>query len=141
MCSYGLNLNVTNMSGDIFVNFSLMTVGDIVALLLFALLVERVGRRLFLLVTAGMGGLACLAAILPSMLGANGEFKLPEYNFELFVHFSVSGFRKRNTTKRRGKKLNERKTEGKKERKKESTNKRTKKKKLTLYVLNHKINF
>ena len=45
MCMYGLMLNVSNMSGDIFLNFSLMSAVDVLSLLLYLMLVERVGRR------------------------------------------------------------------------------------------------
>ncbi|KAK7491565.1 hypothetical protein BaRGS_00017204 [Batillaria attramentaria] len=68
MCMYGLMLNVSNMSGDIFLNFGIMSALNIVSLLIFTFLNERVGRRLFLMGAAGVGGLACLATILPVVL-------------------------------------------------------------------------
>nr|KAG5706794.1 hypothetical protein BaRGS_004129 [Batillaria attramentaria] len=71
MCSFGLALNVSNMSGDIFVNFLLLTAADVVALFLFAGLVEHVGRRPLIVGVSGAGGLACLATILPVALGGS----------------------------------------------------------------------
>ena len=73
MCLYGLNLNVTNMSGDIFVNYALMASTDIIAILVFIFLIERVGRRAFLLAVAMLGGLVCLATIVPTVLGSDGK--------------------------------------------------------------------
>ena len=73
MCMYGLMLNVSNMSGDIFLNFSLMSAVDVLSLLLYWLLIERIGRRPLLVVVSALGGLACLATILPTLLGASSE--------------------------------------------------------------------
>ena len=73
MCLYGLNLNVSNMKGDVFLNFAIMDTVDIISLLLFVFLIERVGRRAFILTTAAVGDVACLSTILPTMLGSSGE--------------------------------------------------------------------
>ena len=73
MCLYGLNLNVTNMSGDIFVNFTLMASTNLTNVLLILFLIEKVGRRVFLLTVALLGGLACLSTIVPTVLGSNGK--------------------------------------------------------------------
>ncbi|KAK7487326.1 hypothetical protein BaRGS_00021415 [Batillaria attramentaria] len=71
MTLYGLLLNVSNMSGNIFLNFGIMSTLDVVSITLFALLIERVGRRSFVIGAVGVGGLACLATILPAVLGGN----------------------------------------------------------------------
>ena len=73
MCMYGLMLNVSNMSGDIFLNFSLMSAVDVLSLLLYWLLIERIGRRPLLVAVSALGGLACLATILPTLLGGSSE--------------------------------------------------------------------
>ena len=73
MCTYGLKLNVTNMSGDFYINITLMESMDIIALLIFTFLIERMGRRAFLLTAAMLGGLACLATIVPTLLDSNGK--------------------------------------------------------------------
>lgn len=71
MCIYGLMLNVSNMSGDIFVNVTMMTSVDVLSLLFYVLTIERFGRRLVLVVSSAVGGLACLATILPTVLGGD----------------------------------------------------------------------
>ncbi|KAK7108505.1 hypothetical protein V1264_016240 [Littorina saxatilis] len=71
MGEYGLSYNVTNMSGDIFLNYSLSVGVKLLSLLLFFFLIERIGRRAFLLVSIGTGGVVCLASILPTVLGGS----------------------------------------------------------------------
>ncbi|KAK7491559.1 hypothetical protein BaRGS_00017198 [Batillaria attramentaria] len=71
MCMYGLMLNVSNMSGDIFLNFALMSAVDILAVVIYVLLIERVGRRPLLVGVTALGGLACLATILPTIFGGS----------------------------------------------------------------------
>ncbi|KAK7497283.1 hypothetical protein BaRGS_00011577 [Batillaria attramentaria] len=72
MCYYGLMLNVSNMSGNIFLNFGLMTVlPEVFSVAVLSLLLERVGRRSFVIGAVGLGGLACMATILPVVFGGN----------------------------------------------------------------------
>nr|KAG5698213.1 hypothetical protein BaRGS_030576 [Batillaria attramentaria] len=75
MTNYGLMLNVSNMSGNIFLNFGIMSALDLFSVIFFALLIERVGRRPFVVGAVGLGGLACTATILPAVLGGNAVRK------------------------------------------------------------------
>ncbi|KAK7497284.1 hypothetical protein BaRGS_00011578 [Batillaria attramentaria] len=65
MTTYGLMLNVSNMSGNIFLNFGILSAMDLFSVIFFALMIERVGRRYFVIGAMGLGGLACMATILP----------------------------------------------------------------------------
>ena len=76
MCLYGLNLNVSNMKGDIFVNFAIMDTVDIISLFLFFFLIEKVGRRISVLTAAAFAGVTCLSTIFPTVLGGSGECHL-----------------------------------------------------------------
>ncbi|KAK7491564.1 hypothetical protein BaRGS_00017203, partial [Batillaria attramentaria] len=93
MCLYGLMLNVSNMSGDIFVNFGIMSALNILSLLIFTLLNERVGRRLFLVGTTGVGGLACLATIIPVVLLVGNDWILRGLSLggRMFISAAMSG--------------------------------------------------
>ncbi|KAK7108499.1 organic cation transporter protein-like isoform X2 [Littorina saxatilis] len=71
LCNYGLSYNVTNMSGDIFLNYTVLNLVEFISLFLFFFLIERIGRRHFLLASIGTGGVVCLAAILPTVLGGS----------------------------------------------------------------------
>ena len=76
MTQYGLMLNVSNMSGNIFLNFALMAGVDVLALLIYILFIERLGRRPLLVSVSGLAGLACLATILPTVLGGSSKGSL-----------------------------------------------------------------
>ncbi|XP_025098394.1 organic cation transporter protein-like [Pomacea canaliculata] len=71
MCSVGLMLNVSNMSGNVFLNYTILCLMDLVSLAPFGWLIDRLGRRSLLMVTSGVGGLACLATFLPVVLEGN----------------------------------------------------------------------
>ena len=75
MCVYGLSLNVSNMPGNIFLNYALLASAEIIAGFIITLLIERVGRRVFLLAMAMIGGLVCLATIVPTVLGSSGQWQ------------------------------------------------------------------
>ncbi|XP_067674796.1 organic cation transporter protein-like [Haliotis asinina] len=62
---YGLTLNVTNLSGNVIINFVLSGLVEAVGYLLTLFLLNRLGRkRLHCMFLLG-GGLACLASIFP----------------------------------------------------------------------------
>lgn len=73
MCSVGLMLNVSNMSGNVFLNYTILCLMDLVSLAPFGWLIDRLGRRSLLMVTSGVGGLACLATFLPVVLEGNSK--------------------------------------------------------------------
>ncbi|XP_076466871.1 organic cation transporter protein-like [Babylonia areolata] len=68
---YGLMLNISTMSGNVFLNFFMYECMGILALVLFSLFVERVGRRPLMASCSALAGVACLATILPTVLGGD----------------------------------------------------------------------
>ncbi|KAK7107420.1 organic cation transporter protein-like [Littorina saxatilis] len=63
---YGLSLNTENLAGSPYLNFCLAGAVEIPAYLLCIVLLNRVGRRLPLIVTMYLGGLACiLSGVIP----------------------------------------------------------------------------
>lgn len=68
MCMYGLMFNVSNMTGSVFLNSTIMSLVDLVSVAVFVGLVDRLGRRCLLIASSGVGGVACLATALPVAL-------------------------------------------------------------------------
>nr|KAG5705621.1 hypothetical protein BaRGS_034819 [Batillaria attramentaria] len=63
---YGLSLNTENLAGSPYINFCIAGAVEIPAYIMCILLLNRVGRRLPLIVTMYLGGVACiLSGIIP----------------------------------------------------------------------------
>ncbi|XP_046553877.1 organic cation transporter protein-like [Haliotis rubra] len=62
---YGLSMNLTNLSGNVYLNFFLFIVVEACSYALCALLISRIGRRKMLSGTMLMAGTACIAAFIP----------------------------------------------------------------------------
>ncbi|KAK7485095.1 hypothetical protein BaRGS_00023635 [Batillaria attramentaria] len=82
MTNYGLMLNVSNMSGNIFLNFGIMSALDLFSVIFFALLIERVGRRPFVVGAVGLdwitrglslGGRMCVTAVVSALYTLSPE--------------------------------------------------------------------
>jgi len=84
---------VSNMPGDIFLNFLIFELLEIVAIFAITILVEKLGRRRFLLICCSIGGLACFSAIIPTLLGAN-DWILRGLSFggKMCISCAISGF-------------------------------------------------
>lgn len=63
MVYYGLGLNVGNLNGDIYVNFTINSSMEVAAYAMCLLLLNRVGRKVMHAGTMILGGLACLSTI------------------------------------------------------------------------------
>ena len=61
---YGLSMNASSLAGDLFTNFTLLSVAEFPGYLLSYLGMCLVGRRATLAASLLIGGLACLAASL-----------------------------------------------------------------------------
>ncbi|XP_046573280.1 organic cation transporter protein-like [Haliotis rubra] len=64
---YGLTLNVSNLSGNIFVNFVLSALVEAVGYILSIFLLDRVGRRVLLCALMSLGGVACVLTVFPAI--------------------------------------------------------------------------
>ncbi|KAK3772878.1 hypothetical protein RRG08_024063 [Elysia crispata] len=75
MVYYGVTLNMGSIiPGDIYINFLIMSLLELVSHLMVPLSLRWVGRRLFYCVLVFIGGGACLATILPIVLNYESEW-------------------------------------------------------------------
>nr|KAG5698235.1 hypothetical protein BaRGS_024042 [Batillaria attramentaria] len=70
---YGLTLNITNLSGDIFVNFAINVALETVAYVTTYLVVDRLGRKPVYSGSLILAGALCVTSALPVMLSAPGS--------------------------------------------------------------------
>ncbi|XP_046560423.1 organic cation transporter protein-like isoform X2 [Haliotis rubra] len=73
MCFYGLSMNVTNLSGNVYLNFFLFVSVEACAYVLCVLLLDRMGRKWMLCGSMIAGGVACLLSFFPFLISKNRE--------------------------------------------------------------------
>lgn len=74
MSYYGLSFTADQLTlGDLFTNFLLSMSMDVPANILCLVLLDRWGRRRLHTVSTVVGGLACLAGVLSTMVAPKGE--------------------------------------------------------------------
>ncbi|XP_052711912.1 organic cation transporter protein-like [Crassostrea angulata] len=66
----GLSWNVNNLAGDVFLNFFLTSIAEIVGFLLCIPLLDRVGRKPVYVVSLFTGGFALLLTMVPVLVGS-----------------------------------------------------------------------
>ncbi|XP_025098000.1 organic cation transporter protein-like [Pomacea canaliculata] len=66
---YGLGLNVGSLSGDIYLNFLYASIAETLSYVLCLVLLNRIGRRTLHCFTMLLGGISCVAIILPVVFG------------------------------------------------------------------------
>ncbi|KAK6169201.1 hypothetical protein SNE40_020297 [Patella caerulea] len=66
---YGLTLNVTNLSGDVYLNFTIGNIAETIAYILCIILLDRLGRKVLHCSVMLIGGLACLSTMFPVIYG------------------------------------------------------------------------
>lgn len=71
MVYYGLTLNVSNLGSDIFLNYFLIVLVDILATTATGLVVEKISRKYFHLTVMMISGGACAATFIPALAGAD----------------------------------------------------------------------
>ncbi|XP_071113439.1 organic cation transporter protein-like [Haliotis cracherodii] len=69
MVYYGLGLNVQNLSGDIYLNFTIANIVETLAYVICIFLLDRAGRKKLHCGSMMLGGIACLATMFPVMYG------------------------------------------------------------------------
>jgi len=73
MVYYGLSMNASSLAGDLFTNFTLLSLAEIPGYLLSFVGMRQIGRRATLAASLLIGGFSCLAASLtPASLSALG---------------------------------------------------------------------
>ena len=73
MVYYGLTLNITNLSGDIFQNFAISVCLEALAYLVPFFVLDRLGRKPVFCGSMLLAGIACVASVIPVFLNAPGE--------------------------------------------------------------------
>ncbi|XP_041351234.1 organic cation transporter protein-like [Gigantopelta aegis] len=71
MVYYGLGLNVGNLGGDVFLNFTIANIVELVSYFLCIALLDRVGRKLLHCGSMLLGGVACVATLFPVIYGTS----------------------------------------------------------------------
>ncbi|XP_046583355.1 organic cation transporter protein-like [Haliotis rubra] len=69
MVYYGLGLNVQNLSGDIYLNFTIANIVETLAYVICIFFLDRAGRKKLHCGSMMLGGVACLATMFPVMYG------------------------------------------------------------------------
>ncbi|KAK6169542.1 hypothetical protein SNE40_020578 [Patella caerulea] len=65
MVYYGLGLNVGNLGGDIYINFTAANIVEVISYILCILLLDRWGRKALHCTSMLLGGIACILTIFP----------------------------------------------------------------------------
>ncbi|XP_046326485.2 organic cation transporter protein-like [Haliotis rufescens] len=65
---YGLTMNVTNLSGSIYLNFLLFIITEAVAYISCFFLMDRIGRKLLLCLSLSLTGAACILPLVPVLV-------------------------------------------------------------------------
>ncbi|XP_055954670.1 organic cation transporter protein-like [Patella vulgata] len=66
---FGLTLNVANLSGDVYLNFTIGNIAETIAYVLCIILLDRLGRKVLHCSVMLIGGLACLSTMFPVIYG------------------------------------------------------------------------
>ena len=72
MVFYGLTLNLSNLYGDIFLNYTFSTLADMAGDLISIFVVEHVSRKYFHMTVMLVSGGACILTFVPALAGADG---------------------------------------------------------------------
>ena len=70
---YGLTLNTGRIGGNIYINYVVSVIMELVAYFACLFLVDRIGRRAMFCASMLLGGLACLASIFTVMYASEGK--------------------------------------------------------------------
>ena len=85
----GLSLNVSNLGGDVYLNFFLTSIAEIIGFLLCMPLLDRVGRKPVYIVSLLSGGIALVLTIFPILYGQPGDYCLKNLLDMVSVNISV----------------------------------------------------
>ncbi|XP_059154041.1 organic cation transporter protein-like isoform X2 [Physella acuta] len=72
MVYYGLNLNAGNLSGNLYLNFFLLTLVELLSYVVTLPLLDVVGRRLLQCCFMLISGVACISTLFPVIYGSSG---------------------------------------------------------------------
>lgn len=92
MVFYGLSLNSGNLAGNLYVNFELMGLVEIIAYIICLALLNRTGRKILYIVCMIVGGGACLSTIFTVLFANECKFKQQQNKVQVavFIPDSIS---------------------------------------------------
>ncbi|XP_070190976.1 organic cation transporter protein-like isoform X3 [Littorina saxatilis] len=67
---YALMYNITNLSGDIYINYLITVASETIGLVLPYFLLDRLGRKCVTCASTLIGGAACVASVVPALANA-----------------------------------------------------------------------
>ena len=70
MVYYSVTLNITNLSGDLFINFPISFMLECLAMILALVTLHRVDRKVVYVTCIVTSGVCCTGSILPALLNA-----------------------------------------------------------------------
>ncbi|XP_046556209.1 organic cation transporter protein-like isoform X1 [Haliotis rubra] len=70
---FGLSMNVTNLSGNIYLNFFLFIVAEALAYISCFFLMDHVGRKVLLCISLSLTGTACILPLIPVLVADTPE--------------------------------------------------------------------
>ncbi|XP_046378548.2 organic cation transporter protein-like [Haliotis rufescens] len=73
MAFYGLSMNVSNLSGSIYLNFFLFITVEAVAYISCFVVMDRIGRKLLLCISLSLTGAACILPLVPVLVSDTPE--------------------------------------------------------------------
>ena len=73
MVYYGLSLNASKLSGDIYLNFFLLAIVELASYIFCLVLLDKAGRKFLQSFSMLLGGVACIATMFPVMFGSGGK--------------------------------------------------------------------
>lgn len=75
MCYYGISLNVEHLSGNLFLNYTLMSAVEMAAIIIILFFINKFGRKPLYCCSMWIGALGFLLSALPSYLGSEEDKK------------------------------------------------------------------
>jgi OCT family organic cation transporter-like MFS transporter 4/5 len=71
---YALIFNITNLAGDIFINYLISAVLETVGYAVPSFLLDRIGRKPVYCGSILLAGVACVSTVIPDLLGTPGVY-------------------------------------------------------------------
>ncbi|XP_048240049.1 organic cation transporter protein-like [Haliotis rufescens] len=87
---YGLGLNVQNLSGDIYVNFTIANIVELASYIMCVTLLNRLGRKFLQCGCMLLGGIACVTTMFPVIYG-NSSLDWVTVALSMVGKFGASG--------------------------------------------------
>lgn len=99
MVFYGLAMNSSNIGGNLFLNYFMSSLAELIGFAGCLTALQRVGRRYVFTVSVLFSGAACIVTIFPVLYASNGTFLPFVFSFEILYFYCQRKSRKKTTLK------------------------------------------